>query len=63
MSRIGKFPITVPSGVEVTITDQNVAVKGPKGSLDLDVAEGITVRQEGDVLHETVRCTASPVRS
>ena len=51
MSRIGKFPITVPSGVEVTITDQNVAVTGPKGSLDLDVVEGITVRQEGDVLH------------
>ena len=51
MSRIGKFPITVPSGVEVTITDQNVAVTGPKGSLDLDVAEDITVRQEGDVLH------------
>jgi large subunit ribosomal protein L6 len=51
MSRIGKFPITVPSGVEVSITDQNVAVTGPKGSLDLDVVEGITVRQEGDVLH------------
>ena len=51
MSRIGKFPITVPLGVEVIITDQNVAVTGPKGSLDLDVAEDITVRQEGDVLH------------
>lgn len=51
MSRIGKSPITLPSGVEVTIKDQHVAVTGPKGSLDLDVAGDITVRQEGDVLH------------
>ena len=43
MSRIGKFPITVPSGVEETITDQNVAVTGPKGALDLDAGppEGV----------------------
>ncbi|HJO20511.1 MAG TPA: 50S ribosomal protein L6, partial [Acidimicrobiales bacterium] len=51
MSRIGKSPITVPSGVEVTIADQHVVVKGPRGSLDLDVVDDITVRQEGDLLH------------
>ena len=48
MSRIGKAPITLPTGVEVTIVSQHVAVKGPKGSLDLDVPGDITVRQEGD---------------
>ena len=32
MSRIGKLPITVPSGVEVTIDGRDVRVKGPKGT-------------------------------
>ena len=50
MSRIGKAPITVPSGVEVTIQGGNVAVTGPKGSLDFDVPGDITVRQEGEEL-------------
>jgi len=46
MSRIGRSPITIPSGVEVTISGQNVAVKGPKGSLALDLREPITVSKE-----------------
>jgi len=46
MSRIGRMPITIPSGVEVTIAGQNVAVKGPKGSLAIVVSEPITVAQE-----------------
>jgi large subunit ribosomal protein L6 len=50
MSRIGRKPITVPSGVEVTISGQNVAVKGPKGSLSLNVAEPITVSQADGVI-------------
>ena len=50
MSRIGRMPITVPSGVEVTIAGQNVAVKGPKGSLALNVAEPIQVSQEAGVI-------------
>ncbi len=43
MSRIGKSPITVPAGVEVTIDGQNVTVKGSKGTLTHVVAEPITV--------------------
>ncbi|MGJ3507581.1 50S ribosomal protein L6 [Enemella sp. A6] len=43
MSRIGKLPITVPSGVEVTLDGRNVSVKGPKGTLTHTVAEPITV--------------------
>src|SRR5271156_2118833 len=42
MSRIGKQPVPVPTGVDVTIEGQNVSVKGPKGTLNLTVAEPIT---------------------
>ena len=48
MSRIGKQPIPVPSGVDVTIEGQNVSVKGPKGTLALEVAEPITVSRNDD---------------
>ena len=47
MSRIGKLPITVPSGVDVAVDGQAVTVKGPKGSLSLTVAEPLTV-ERGD---------------
>jgi large subunit ribosomal protein L6 len=48
MSRIGRLPVTVPSGVDVTIDGQAVTVKGPKGSLSLTVPEPITVDRGGD---------------
>ena len=48
MARIGKAPIPVPSGVEVSINGRQVAVKGPKGALDLEVPGEITVRQDGE---------------
>ena len=50
MSRIGKAPIPVPSGVEVSIDGQQVAVQGPKGALDLEVPGDITVRRDGEEL-------------
>ena len=50
MSRIGKLPVPVPSGVDVTINGQSVTVKGPKGTLSHVVAEPITVSQDGDTL-------------
>jgi large subunit ribosomal protein L6 len=43
MSRIGRLPVPVPSGVDVTIQGQAVTVKGPKGQLALTVPEPITV--------------------
>jgi large subunit ribosomal protein L6 len=46
MSRIGKLPIPVPTGVEVKIDGSNVEVKGPKGTLSLTVASPITVALE-----------------
>ncbi|MFC6705405.1 50S ribosomal protein L6 [Flexivirga alba] len=48
MSRIGRLPVPVPSGVEVTINGQAVAVKGPKGQLELTVPEPITVAKGED---------------
>jgi large subunit ribosomal protein L6 len=53
MSRVGRAPITVPSGVDVTIAGQSVTVKGPKGSLERAIPEPITLRQdEGRLLVE-----------
>ncbi|MDO9380473.1 MAG: 50S ribosomal protein L6 [Nocardioidaceae bacterium] len=48
MSRIGKLPVTVPSGVDVTIDGQSVTIKGPKGVLSHTVAEPITVSRSDD---------------
>jgi large subunit ribosomal protein L6 len=48
MSRIGRKPIPVPAGVEVTISGQTVRVKGPKGELTHTVAEPITVSRAED---------------
>jgi len=48
MSRVGKSPIPVPSGVDVTISGSNVAVKGPKGELSLEAPPDITVSQDGE---------------
>ena len=48
MSRIGKYPVPVPSGVDVTIEGQTVTVNGPKGTLSHTVALPITVRRDDD---------------
>jgi large subunit ribosomal protein L6 len=48
MSRIGKLPVAVPSGVDVTIDGQAVTVKGPKGTLSHTVAQPITVDRDED---------------
>lgn len=50
MSRIGQAPIAVPSGVDVTIGDRDITVKGPKGTLSRPIPGTITVRQEGEEL-------------
>ncbi|MCA1606954.1 MAG: 50S ribosomal protein L6, partial [Acidobacteria bacterium] len=50
MSRIGKKPITVPKGVSVTIHDDALEVKGPKGNLKTPIPAGITFKQEGEEL-------------
>ena len=53
MSRIGKLPIHVPAGVTVTIKDNVVTVKGPKGELTQEINPDITVSLEDGVMHLT----------
>jgi large subunit ribosomal protein L6 len=50
MSRIGKAPITVPNGVEVSIAGRTVSVKGPKGNLSREIPGEIIVRKEENTL-------------
>jgi large subunit ribosomal protein L6 len=46
MSRVANNPVTLPKGVELTINDRDVQVKGAKGSLALSLSEGMSVNQE-----------------
>jgi len=50
MSRVGRKPITIPSGVTVSISDSELEVKGPKGSLKTTVPVGISFKQEENSL-------------
>jgi large subunit ribosomal protein L6 len=50
MSRIGKSPIPVPSGVDVSLAGQHITVRGPKGTLERDIPGAISVRQDGETL-------------
>ena len=53
MSRIGKQPIKIPTGVTVAINDHNIVVSGPKGSLEQFLIDGINFEQVDDLLNVT----------
>ena len=53
MSRIGRAPIEIPAGVEVTCSGTLVTVKGPKGTLTHNVHPDMTVTVEGNTIHVT----------
>ena len=53
MSRIGRLPIVIPSGVDVTINGRQVHVKGPKGELSLEVSAPIEVQQNDGTITVT----------
>ena len=53
MSRIGRKPIDVPSGVEVKIDGHHITVKGPKGTLEQDFHKDINITMEGNVIEVT----------
>lgn len=50
MSRIGKQPIAIPAGVTITVDEQAILVKGPKGELSQFTMPGLDVKVEGDTL-------------
>ena len=51
MSRIGRKPVVVPAGVEVTVNGNVVTVKGPKGQLEQEISKNLTVEvKEGEVV-------------
>ncbi|MDP1879934.1 MAG: 50S ribosomal protein L6 [Parachlamydiaceae bacterium] len=50
MARKGKLPVPLPKGVEVNITETNISVKGPKGTLNQKIVPGIQVTTENDQL-------------
>src|SRR5512141_1263467 len=50
MSRIGRLPITVPAGVDVTLDGRVITVKGPKGTLTRQLPPRIEIEREGDVI-------------
>jgi large subunit ribosomal protein L6 len=50
MSRVGKKPIPVPSGVKIQISGEQLKVQGPKGTLEVPVPAGISVKQNGAIL-------------
>ncbi|MBQ6874268.1 MAG: 50S ribosomal protein L6 [Clostridia bacterium] len=53
MSRIGKMPIAIPAGVEVTLNGSDITVKGPKGTLSRTVHSNMAVNMEGNVITVT----------
>ncbi len=53
MSRIGRTPVTIPSGVDVTISGRSVTVKGPRGELSLDVVPPIEVAESDGAINVT----------
>ena len=53
MSRIGKKAITVPAGVEVTVNDHKVTVKGPKGTLEREIHRNISLEMNDNVIKVT----------
>ena len=63
MSRIGKAPINIPKGVQISISDKNlVTVKGPKGTLMQNVDPTITVKQEDGIINVSRPSDAKPHR-
>lgn len=55
MSRVANNPVTIPSGVEVTLAGQSVNVKGAKGNLSFEIHPGVEVSRSDDILSFSVK--------
>lgn len=53
MSRIGRLPVSIPAGVDVSVNGSEISIKGPKGQLNHSIPEPIEVAVEGNELHVT----------
>lgn len=51
MSRVANAPVVLPKGVEATLSDSSIAVKGSKGNLNLDLHQSVAVAKDGDTLN------------
>lgn len=51
MSRIGKQPVQVPSGVQASISGRTVSIQGPKGKLSFEAGRGVAITQSGNIIH------------
>ncbi|MBR9826902.1 MAG: 50S ribosomal protein L6 [Alphaproteobacteria bacterium] len=63
MSRIGKLPVAIPGGVNVTLTETSLTVKGPKGELSMDFVEDVTVSQTDEGLQVSPRDESKRARA
>ncbi len=63
MSRVGRLPVTVPSGVQVDIQGLNVRVKGPKGQIERTFAPGVTFQMEDGSVVVTRESDAPSMRA
>ncbi|MEA2434245.1 MAG: large subunit ribosomal protein [Actinomycetota bacterium] len=63
MSRVGQAPITIPSGVQISIVGKKVTVHGPKGELQRSVPEGVDLEQSDNELRVTRDSEAREVRA
>lgn len=63
MSRIGKLPIQIPSGVTITVDSDLVTVKGPKGELNQPITPDVTVKQEDGAVSVSRRDDSKPAKS
>nr|HEX4315418.1 50S ribosomal protein L6 [Kofleriaceae bacterium] len=63
MSRIGRKPLEIPKGVQVSITKDAVAIKGPKGTLNLKRHHAIEIKQDKDTLTFERTGNEGPVRA
>lgn len=55
MSRVAKNPVVLPAGVEVTLTDKNIAIKGPMGTLTRDLTGNVVIERDG----QSLQCKAA----